>query len=62
MSFSGQKNWKSVYKFIVKIIKAVSPKRVITMQELGRAMINAANNWLPKQILEIPDIKQLAKA
>ncbi len=62
LPFSGQKNWKSVYKFIVKIIKAVSPKRVITMQELGRAMINAATIGYQKQILEIPDIKQLAKA
>jgi hypothetical protein len=46
----------------VKIIKAVSPKRVITMQELGRATINAATIGYQKQILEIPDIKQLAKA
>ncbi len=62
LPFSGQKNWKSVYKFIVKIIKAVSPKRVITMQELGRAIINAATIGHQKQIPEIPDIKQLAKA
>jgi uncharacterized protein YbjT (DUF2867 family) len=60
--FQGQKNWKSVYKLIAKIIKAISPKSLITMQELGRAMINAATIGYPKQILEIPDIKQLAKA
>lgn len=62
LPFKGQKNWKSVYKFIAKIVKAISPKSLITMQELGRAMINAATIGYPKQILEIPDIKQLAKA
>jgi nucleoside-diphosphate-sugar epimerase len=59
--FDGQKNWKAAYKWIVKIIKVVSPKRVITMEELGKAMINAVTMGYPKQILEIPDIKQLAK-
>jgi len=62
LPFPGQKNWKAVYKFIVKIIKAVSPKNVITMEELGRSMINAVTIGYPKHILEIPDIKQLAKA
>lgn len=61
LPFPGQKNWKAIYKFIVKIIKAVSPKSVITMSELGRAMINAVTIGYPKHILEIPDIKQLAK-
>jgi len=62
LPFPGQKNWKAIYKFIVKIIKSVSPKSVITMSELGRAMINAVTIGYPKHILEIPDIKQLAKA
>ena len=62
LPFVGQKNWKSAYKFIVKIIKAVSPKNVLTMQEVGRAMINAVTVGYPKNLLEIADIKQLAKA
>ncbi|SRR6266536_252618 len=62
LPFAGQKNWKAVYKFIVKIIKVVSPKNVLTMQEVGRAMINAVTIGYPKPILEIGDIKQLAKA
>jgi len=62
LPFPGQKNWKSVYKFIVKIIKAVSPKRVLTMEEVGKAMINAVTNGYAKHVLEIPDIQQLAKA
>jgi uncharacterized protein YbjT (DUF2867 family) len=60
LPFAGQKNWKSVYKFIVKIIKAISPKNVLTMQEVGRAMINAVTIGYPKRVLEIADIKQLA--
>ncbi len=62
LPFEGQKNWKAAYKWIVKIIKAISPKTVITMEELGKAMINCATIGYPKNILEIPDIKQLAKA
>ena len=61
LPFPGQKNWKAIYKFIVKIINVFSPKIVITMEELGRSMINAVTIGYSKHILEIPDIKQLAK-
>jgi len=61
LPFPGQKNWKAVYKFIVQAIKLISPKNVLGMQEVGQAMINAVKNGYPKQILEIPDIKALAK-
>jgi nucleoside-diphosphate-sugar epimerase len=61
LPFDGQKNWKAIYKIIVKIIKAFAPKIVITMEELGNAMINAVTIGYPKQILEIADIKELAK-
>ena len=62
LPFDGQKNWKAVYKIIVKIIKTFAPKIVITMEELGKAMINAVTIGYPKQILEIADIKEMAKA
>ncbi len=62
LPFDGQKNWKSAYKFIVKIIKVISPKNVLTMQEVGRAMINAVTIGYSKKVLEISDIKQLANA
>jgi uncharacterized protein YbjT (DUF2867 family) len=61
LPFPGQKNWKAVYKFIVQIMKAIVPKNVLTMQEVGRAMISATITGAPKQILEIADIKQLGK-
>ena len=59
--FPEQKNWKSVVKVLVKIIKVISPKNVLTLQEVGCAMINAAINGYPKNVLEVSDIRQLAK-
>jgi hypothetical protein len=61
LPFEGQKNWKAVYKFIVKAIKVFAPKKILTMQEVGRAMINAATTGYPKSILEIQNIKELAR-
>ena len=61
LPFPDQKNWKAAYKFIGKLIKVFSPKNVLTMQEVGKAMINAATTGYPKQVLEVSDIKRLAK-
>jgi uncharacterized protein YbjT (DUF2867 family) len=60
LPFAGQKNWKTAYRIIVKIIKVLAPKKVLTIQEVGRAMINAVTIGYPKNIVEIADIKQLA--
>ncbi|MBS1512978.1 MAG: NAD-dependent epimerase/dehydratase family protein [Bacteroidetes bacterium] len=60
LPFEGQKNWKPAYKIIVQIIKVFAPSKVITMHELGLAMINAATAGYSKNILEIADIKALA--
>ncbi|MFT3934274.1 MAG: NAD-dependent epimerase/dehydratase family protein [Chitinophagaceae bacterium] len=62
LPFAGQQNWKAVYKWIVKAIKAISPKRIVTMHELGLAMINSVTKGYPKNVLEIADIKALANA
>lgn len=62
LPFDEQKNWKAIYKFIVKAIKIFSPKNVIAMSELGQAMINAAILGYSKPVLEIRDIKALAKS
>jgi uncharacterized protein YbjT (DUF2867 family) len=59
--FTGQKNWKPIVKFIVKIIQFISPKSVLTLQQVGRAMINAVTVGYPKNVLEVSDIRQLAK-
>jgi uncharacterized protein YbjT (DUF2867 family) len=61
LPFEGQKNWKAAYTLITKIIRWIAPKSVITMEELGNAMINATLTGYPKNVLEIADIKALAK-
>jgi len=60
LPFEGQKNWKSFYKFIGKAIKVFVPKKVLTIKEVGRAMINAALIGYPTSVLEIDDIRKLA--
>lgn len=62
LPFEGQQNWKAIYKWIVKVIRFFSPRNVVTMHELGVAMINTVTIGYAKNILEISDIKQLAKA
>jgi hypothetical protein len=60
LPFPDQKNWKAVYKLIVRVIKAIAPKNVLTMHEVGEAMINAVTTGYPQSTLEIGDIKKLA--
>ncbi|MEO6894999.1 MAG: NAD-dependent epimerase/dehydratase family protein [Ginsengibacter sp.] len=59
--FKDQKNWKPIVKFLVKLVKFISPKNVLTLQEVGRAMINAVIVGYQKNVLEIADIKELSK-
>ncbi|MEA3209077.1 MAG: hypothetical protein QOE70_2134 [Chthoniobacter sp.] len=62
---SGQKNVKSYYKFfawLYPIGRALYPAGFCTLQEVGRAMINAVSKGFPKQILDVKDIVKLAKA
>ena len=61
MPFPQQKNWKPIVKFLVKIIKVISPKSVLTLQEVGCATINAVTIGYPKNVLEVSDIRRLAK-
>lgn len=61
----GQKNVKSYYKFftwLYPIGRALYPAGFCTLQEVGRAMINAAGKGYPKQILDVKDIVKLARA
>ncbi len=59
--FEGQRNWKSGYKLIVKVIRFFAAQQVISLEELCRAMIEVARNGHNKSILEIKDIKECAK-
>jgi uncharacterized protein YbjT (DUF2867 family) len=59
----GQKNLKSYYTWIAWLYplgRALFPNRVCTLQEVGRAMIDAASKGYPKPILEVGDIVTLA--
>jgi hypothetical protein len=61
----GQKNLKSSYKFfawIYPIGRALYPAGFCTLQEVGQAMINAATKGYAKQVLDVKDIVELAKA
>jgi hypothetical protein len=60
----GQKTVKSYYKlfaWLYPIGRALYPSGFCTLQEVGRAMINAASKGYPKQILDVKDIVTLAK-
>lgn len=59
--FAGQKNWKPIVKLLVKILKLITPKNVLTLQEVGMAMINAVIVGYSKNVLEVSDIKKLSK-
>jgi len=61
----GQKNIKSYYRYInwlYPIGRALYPAGFCTLQEVGLAMIKAANEGYPKPILEVKDIVTLAAA
>jgi hypothetical protein len=60
---AGQKNTKSSYKLIAwlyPIGRALYPAGFCTLQEVGRAMINAVGKGYPKRILDVRDIVKLA--
>jgi nucleoside-diphosphate-sugar epimerase len=60
----GQKNlprWYHAIAWIYPIGRALFPGSFCTLQEVGRAMINAASKGYPKRILEVADIVALAK-
>jgi len=61
LPFPGQKNWKDFVIWIVKAIRFFMPKSVLTLEEVGKAMIHATTKGYPKTILEIEDIKKLAQ-
>jgi hypothetical protein len=60
----GQKNLKPIMKAagsLYPVLKLLFPQSVCLLEEVGRAMIHAADSGCQKQILESRDIIQLAK-
>jgi len=61
----GQKNIKPLFKVLGTILypvfRLLMPGQVMTLSELGQAMINSVTKGYPKNMLEIKDIKALAR-
>ncbi len=60
----GSRNTLSFYKWLgwlLPIIKALAPKYICSLKELGKAMINSVTKGYEKQILEVKDILALSK-
>jgi uncharacterized protein YbjT (DUF2867 family) len=58
----GQKNVRWFFKPIIAIYPYLFPKQSLTLNQVGQAMINTVLTTYPKQVLEIGDIRTLAKA
>lgn len=57
----GQVNVKWFFKPLVWLFPIILPSKSLTLHEVGRAMINALQKGYPTSVLEIQDIKNLAK-
>lgn len=57
----GQVNVKWFFKPVIWLFPILLPSKSLTLHEVGRAMINAVNRGYPTAVLEIRDIKNLAK-
>ena len=58
---NGQKNIKSYFKLFIWLIPKIFPGSSLTLNEVGQAMIIAVLKGYPKSVLEVKDIKALAK-
>jgi len=59
----GLKNILSLYKWmgwLLPIINTISPKSIVTLKQIGNAMINATTKGYGKKILEVKDIIALS--
>lgn len=57
----GQKNVRWFFKPIIAIFPLLLPKQSLTLHQVGGAMINGVTKGYDKKVLEISDIKTLAK-
>lgn len=58
--FEGQENVKWFFKPFIWLFPIFLPSKSLTLQEVGRAMINAVQKGYPTSVLEIRDIKNLS--
>ncbi|MFM9027784.1 MAG: epimerase, partial [Bacteroidota bacterium] len=60
----GLKNTIRLYKYIgwlIPVIGFISPNSIGTLKELGDAMIRTLSHGYPNTVLEVSDIRKLAK-
>lgn len=60
----GQQHVQSFYKLMGRtypVLNALFPRNVSTLEEVGLAMINSVLHGYPKSVLEVPDIRELAR-
>lgn len=58
----GQKNVRWFFKPIIAVFPLLLPKQSLTLHQVGQAMINSVTRGYNKQVLEISNIKELAKS
>ena len=56
----GQKNVKTLFKPFIWFFPMISPSKTLTLNQVGKAMINAVKRGYSQSVLEIEDIKNLA--
>ena len=59
--FPQQKNVKSFFKPVISVFSLLFPKQVLTLKQVGQAMINVVDKGYEKHVLEISDIRKLAE-
>ncbi len=61
----GQRNILKAYRYLAwlyPVVRGLAPAMACTLQEVGQAMINAAQMGYSKPVLEVSDIVRLARA
>jgi hypothetical protein len=61
----GLKNTLKLYTYIgwmIPIVRMISPGFISTLRDIGVAMVHSVTKGYPKSVVEVPDIKALAKA
>jgi uncharacterized protein YbjT (DUF2867 family) len=58
---TGQTRAKTLYTIIANVANFLVPKMVLNIQDIGKAMIHSVAYGYPKQVLEVADIRVLAK-
>jgi len=61
LPYKGQQHARASYVVIAKILRFIIPSKILTLSEVGQAMIHAVERDGIQPILEIKDIKALSK-